>query len=55
MFGQCCFDTGDIKVTMGTGTFWDINTGNNIHVSKKGRFVCFWLARTIVDIAKYLP
>ncbi|XP_058043685.1 putative glycerol kinase 5 isoform X2 [Ahaetulla prasina] len=38
MFGQCCFDTGDIKVTMGTGTFWDINTGNNIHVSKKGLY-----------------
>uniref|UniRef100_A0A2D4NR20 Carbohydrate kinase FGGY C-terminal domain-containing protein n=1 Tax=Micrurus surinamensis TaxID=129470 RepID=A0A2D4NR20_MICSU len=38
MFGQCCFDTGDIKATMGTGTFWDINTGNNIHVSKKGLY-----------------
>ncbi|XP_026557349.1 putative glycerol kinase 5 isoform X1 [Pseudonaja textilis] len=38
MFGQCCFDTGDIKLTMGTGTFWDINTGNNIHVSKKGLY-----------------
>ncbi|XP_063162720.1 putative glycerol kinase 5 [Candoia aspera] len=38
MFGQCCFDTGDIKVTMGTGSFWDINTGNKIHVSKKGLY-----------------
>ncbi|KAH0624042.1 hypothetical protein JD844_007351, partial [Phrynosoma platyrhinos] len=28
MFGQCCFDIGDLKVTMGTGSFWDINTGS---------------------------
>ncbi|KAM5335512.1 glycerol kinase 5 isoform 2-T2 [Glossophaga mutica] len=29
MFGECCFQTGDVKLTMGTGTFLDINTGNN--------------------------
>ncbi|XP_037699449.1 putative glycerol kinase 5 isoform X3 [Choloepus didactylus] len=28
MFGECCFQTGDVKLTMGTGTFLDINTGN---------------------------
>ncbi|XP_025028835.1 putative glycerol kinase 5 isoform X2 [Python bivittatus] len=38
MFGQCCFDRGDIKVTMGTGSFWDINTGNKIHASKRGLY-----------------
>ncbi|XP_044288813.1 putative glycerol kinase 5 isoform X2 [Varanus komodoensis] len=38
MFGQCCFDTGDIKVTMGTGSFWDINTGSKIHTSKRDLF-----------------
>ncbi|XP_033122204.1 putative glycerol kinase 5 [Anneissia japonica] len=27
MFGQCCFDEGDIKVTMGTGTFINLTTG----------------------------
>lgn len=27
MFGECCFETGDVKLTMGTGTFLDINTG----------------------------
>uniref|UniRef100_A0ABM5G393 Glycerol kinase 5 isoform X2 n=1 Tax=Pogona vitticeps TaxID=103695 RepID=A0ABM5G393_9SAUR len=36
MFGQCCFDAGDLKVTMGTGSFWDINTGPKVHVSRKG-------------------
>lgn len=39
MFGQCCFDTGDIKVTMGTGSFWDINTGSKVHSSKTGKLV----------------
>ncbi|XP_057594233.1 putative glycerol kinase 5 isoform X2 [Hippopotamus amphibius kiboko] len=29
MFGECCFQRGDVKLTMGTGTFLDINTGNN--------------------------
>ncbi|KAM4821678.1 glycerol kinase 5 isoform 1-T1 [Thomomys bottae] len=28
MFGECCFHRGDVKLTMGTGTFLDINTGN---------------------------
>ncbi|XP_055151158.2 putative glycerol kinase 5 isoform X5 [Symphalangus syndactylus] len=30
MFGECCFQTGDVKLTMGTGTFLDINTGNSL-------------------------
>uniref|UniRef100_A0A9L0S2A9 Glycerol kinase 5 n=1 Tax=Equus caballus TaxID=9796 RepID=A0A9L0S2A9_HORSE len=29
MFGECCFQVGDVKLTMGTGTFLDINTGNS--------------------------
>uniref|UniRef100_A0A3B1J0F3 Glycerol kinase 5 n=1 Tax=Astyanax mexicanus TaxID=7994 RepID=A0A3B1J0F3_ASTMX len=33
MFGECCFHTGDVKITMGTGTFMDINTGNKPHTS----------------------
>ncbi|TRY93702.1 hypothetical protein DNTS_029408 [Danionella cerebrum] len=36
MFGECCFETGDVKITMGTGTFMDINTGNNPHTSVAG-------------------
>jgi glycerol kinase len=27
LFGQCCFEHGDIKCTNGTGSFVDINTG----------------------------
>lgn len=36
MFGECCFDIGDVKITMGTGTFMDINTGNKPHTSVAG-------------------
>ncbi|XP_059475568.1 putative glycerol kinase 5 [Neocloeon triangulifer] len=28
MFGSCCFDEGDVKLTMGTGSFLNVNTGN---------------------------
>ncbi|KAK3513582.1 hypothetical protein QTP70_025360 [Hemibagrus guttatus] len=38
MFGECCFDTGDVKITMGTGTFMDINTGNEPHTSVAGLY-----------------
>lgn len=37
MFGECCFDVGDVKITMGTGTFMDINTGNKPHTSIAGK------------------
>lgn len=36
MFGECCFQTGDVKLTMGTGTFLDINTGNSPQHSNGG-------------------
>uniref|UniRef100_A0A8C5DEI6 Glycerol kinase 5 n=1 Tax=Gouania willdenowi TaxID=441366 RepID=A0A8C5DEI6_GOUWI len=38
MFGECCFDVGDVKITMGTGTFMDINTGNEPHTSLAGLY-----------------
>lgn len=37
MFGECCFDVGDVKITMGTGTFMDINTGSKPHTSVAGK------------------
>uniref|UniRef100_A0A8C0Q6H1 Glycerol kinase 5 n=1 Tax=Canis lupus familiaris TaxID=9615 RepID=A0A8C0Q6H1_CANLF len=36
MFGECCFHAGDVKLTMGTGTFLDINTGNNLQHTIRG-------------------
>lgn len=38
MFGECCFDKGDVKITMGTGTFMDINTGSEPHTSFTGLY-----------------
>lgn len=38
MFGQCCFNVGDVKCTMGTGTFIDCNTGNKPHTSVAGLY-----------------
>ncbi|XP_059164187.1 putative glycerol kinase 5 isoform X2 [Physella acuta] len=38
MFGQCCFDVGDVKCTMGTGTFLDLNTGSKPHASVGGLY-----------------
>lgn len=31
LFGHCCFNVGDAKVSLGTGTFLNINTGRDIH------------------------
>ena len=36
MFAQCCWSPGDIKVTLGTGMFFDVNTGNKPHASITG-------------------
>jgi len=36
LFGQCCFDAGDVKNTYGTGCFMLMNTKENIVSSKNG-------------------
>ncbi len=36
MFGQCCFEKGDVKNTYGTGGFLMMNTGNTPIESKNG-------------------
>ncbi|XP_019733461.1 glycerol kinase 5 isoform X2 [Hippocampus comes] len=38
MFGECCYNVGDVKITMGTGTFMDINTGSTPHTSVNGLY-----------------
>lgn len=37
VFGACCFQSELIKVTMGTGTFANINTAGKPHASVKGK------------------
>ena len=36
LFGQCCFDKGDVKNTYGTGCFLLMNTGSDAYDSKHG-------------------
>lgn len=38
MFGHCCFNKGDAKITLGTGTFFCINTAYKIHASILGLY-----------------
>lgn len=35
LYGQCCFNQGDIKCTNGTGSFVDINTGQKAFASHR--------------------
>ncbi|XP_076435847.1 glycerol kinase 5-like isoform X2 [Babylonia areolata] len=54
MFGQCCFKAGDIKCTMGTGTFVDINTGSKPHASMTGLYplVAWKIGKDLTYIAE---
>jgi len=36
LFGECCYQKGDVKCTIGTGAFIDLNTGKNPVASLQG-------------------
>lgn len=36
LFGQCCFEVGELKNTYGTGAFLLMNTGDQPHISANG-------------------
>ena len=36
LFGQCCFEVGELKNTYGTGAFLLMNTGDKPHISANG-------------------
>lgn len=38
MWGSCCFKKGDVKITLGTGSFLDVNTGSDCHASIHGLY-----------------
>ncbi|XP_072180429.1 glycerol kinase 5-like [Diadema setosum] len=38
LFGQCCFDSGDVKLTLGTGAFMVVNTGKMPSVPARGAY-----------------
>lgn len=54
MWGSCCFEPGDLKLTMGTGTFFNINTGPSAHASVSGLYpVVGWqLGKDLVYVAE---
>lgn len=38
MFGSCCFNDGDVKLTLGTGSFLNLNTNRYCHASVHGLY-----------------
>lgn len=38
LFGHCCFEKGDVKISQGSGSFVDFNVGNKPKVSRRGLF-----------------
>lgn len=36
LYGSGCFQPGSLKLTMGTGSFLNVNTGNEPHASVAG-------------------
>ncbi|MFX1252807.1 MAG: glycerol kinase 5 [Promethearchaeota archaeon] len=38
LFGQCCFTSGDVKISQGSGAFVDMNVGSQAKLSKRGLF-----------------
>ncbi|XP_005106262.1 putative glycerol kinase 5 [Aplysia californica] len=54
MFGHCCFDVGDVKCTLGTGTFIDLNTGSKPHASVAGLYpIVGWkIGKEVVYLAE---
>ncbi len=38
LFGQCCFEQGDVKISQGSGSFVDMNVGETGKLSKRGLF-----------------
>ncbi|KAM7161349.1 glycerol kinase 5 isoform 3-T3 [Macrochelys suwanniensis] len=54
MFGECCFHAGDVKLTMGTGIFWDVNTGNHLHTPRAGLYplVGWKIGKEVVFLAE---
>jgi len=52
LFGSGCFKPGDLKITMGTGTFVDVNTGQEPHASVAGKFILH-IANNIFNFKNY--
>lgn len=49
MFGECCFHPGDVKLTMGTGGFWNVNTGEHLFAARGSKTEVFILEDFILS------
>jgi len=38
LWGSCCFENGDVKLTLGTGSFLNLNTGKECYASLSGLY-----------------
>lgn len=38
LFGHCCFESGEVKISQGSGAFVDINVGHKPKLSRRGLF-----------------
>lgn len=38
LFGHCCFDAGEVKISQGSGAFVDLNVGPKARLSRRGLF-----------------
>ena len=54
LFGVCRFRKGDVKITLGTGSFLNVNTGNEAHASINGKLMkYFWNFSVLFHIPCY--
>ncbi|XP_012158062.1 putative glycerol kinase 5 [Ceratitis capitata] len=53
LWGSQCFERGDVKITLGTGAFLNLNTGNDCHASLMGMYpLVAWQFRDIQERAQ---
>lgn len=46
MWGSCCFNKGDVKLTLGTGSYMNVNSGSQCHASIHGLYpIIAWNCR----------
>uniref|UniRef100_A0A8C4ZPK5 Glycerol kinase 5 n=1 Tax=Gadus morhua TaxID=8049 RepID=A0A8C4ZPK5_GADMO len=52
MYGECCFDVGNVNITMGTGAFVDINTGKIMYKYRLYPVVGWKIGEEVVYLAE---
>ena len=50
LFGSFCFECGDVRLSMGTGSFLSMNTGRNPHCSVSGNAIVMHLFDIFIKV-----